>query len=32
MMVKASFGDEYMFDPSLGTSWQAQVVAFAVSK
>lgn len=29
MMVKAAFGDEYMYDESKGTSWQEQVVAFA---
>jgi len=32
MMVKAAFGDEYSFDSTLGTSWQEQVVEFAVSK
>lgn len=30
MMVKASFGDAYAYDASKGTSWQEQVVAFAV--
>ncbi len=29
MMVKAAFGDEYMYDSSKGTSWQEQVVEFA---
>jgi hypothetical protein len=32
MMVKAAFGSEYSFDSSLETSWQEQVVDFAVSK
>lgn len=32
MIVKASFGDEYMYDPTLTTTWQEQVVAFAVKK
>ncbi|MDD2908049.1 MAG: S-layer homology domain-containing protein [Candidatus Gracilibacteria bacterium] len=31
MVVKAAFGDEYAFDATLGTSWQEQVVAFAVA-
>lgn len=30
MVVKAAFGDEYSYNPSKGTSWQEQVVAFAV--
>ncbi|MDD2871380.1 MAG: S-layer homology domain-containing protein, partial [Candidatus Gracilibacteria bacterium] len=32
MMVKAAFGDEYAYDSTLGTSWQEQVVDFAVAK
>ncbi|MDF1682394.1 MAG: hypothetical protein P1U46_01115, partial [Patescibacteria group bacterium] len=32
MMVKAAFGSEYAYDSTLGTSWQEQVVAFAVGK
>jgi hypothetical protein len=32
MVVKAAFGNEYAYDASLSTSWQQQVVAFAVSK
>lgn len=32
MMVKAAYGDEYMYDSTAGTSWQEQVVAFAVEK
>jgi hypothetical protein len=32
MMVKAAFGDEYAYDSSLTTTWQEQVVDFAVSK
>jgi hypothetical protein len=32
MVVKAAFGNEYAYDSSLSTSWQQQVVAFAVSK
>ena len=31
MVVKASFGDAYAYDATLGTSWQEQVVAFAVA-
>lgn len=31
MVVKAAFGSEYAFDATLGTSWQEQVVAFAVA-
>jgi len=30
MMVKAAFGDAYAFDAAAGTTWQEQVVAFAV--
>ncbi|MDR1945369.1 MAG: hypothetical protein LBQ59_04870 [Candidatus Peribacteria bacterium] len=30
MVVKAAFGDEYIYDATLGTTWQQQVVAFAV--
>ncbi len=32
MTIKAAFGDEYSYDSSLSTSWQEQVVAFAVEK
>ena len=32
MMVKAAFGDEYAYDAGKATSWQEQVVEFAVSK
>lgn len=32
MMVKAAFGDEYTYNANLSTTWQQQVVAFAVSK
>ena len=32
MMVKAAFGSEYAYDSSKSTSWQEQVVGFAVSK
>jgi hypothetical protein len=32
MMVKAAFGSEYAYDSSKATSWQEQVVDFAVSK
>lgn len=32
MIVKAAFGDDYKFDSSKGTTWQEQVVDFAVSK
>jgi hypothetical protein len=31
MVVKAAFGDAYAYDASLSTSWQEQVVAFAVA-
>jgi len=31
MVVKAAFGDQYSFDSSKGTTWQEQVVAFAVA-
>lgn len=30
MVVKAAFGDAYAFDAAKGTTWQEQVVAFAV--
>jgi len=30
MVVKAAFGDAYAYDAAKGTSWQEQVVAFAV--
>lgn len=32
MMVKAAYGTEYAYNNALGTTWQEQVVAFAVSK
>jgi hypothetical protein len=32
MVVKAAFGNEYAYNSSLSTTWQQQVVAFAVSK
>jgi hypothetical protein len=32
MIVKAVYGNEYEFNNSLSTTWQQQVVAFAVSK
>ena len=32
MMVKAAYGSEYTYDSTLSTSWQEQVVAFAVEK
>jgi hypothetical protein len=32
MMVKAAYGNEYAFDATKGTTWMAQVVAFADSK
>lgn len=31
MVVKAAFGDAYAYDASKGTTWQEQVVAFAVA-
>jgi len=31
MVVKAAFGDEYQYDSSLSTTWQQQVVAFALA-
>ena len=31
MMVKAAFGDEYAYDAGKATSWQEQVVDFAVA-
>lgn len=32
MIVKAAYGSEYEYNNDLKTNWQAQVVAFAVSK
>lgn len=32
MIVKAAFGDKYEYDATLETTWQEQVVAFAVSE
>jgi hypothetical protein len=32
MMVKAAYGNEYSYDDSKSTSWQEQVVSFAVEK
>ncbi|MDP2090429.1 MAG: S-layer homology domain-containing protein [Candidatus Gracilibacteria bacterium] len=32
MMVKAAFGDKYSYDSTKGTTWQEQVVEFAVSE
>jgi hypothetical protein len=32
MMVKAAYKDAYSYDASKGTTWQQQVVAFAVEK
>jgi hypothetical protein len=30
MVVKAAFNDEYTYDATLSTTWQQQVVAFAL--
>jgi hypothetical protein len=31
MVVKATFGDQYTYNAALGTTWQQQVVAFALT-